>query len=323
MRMAAGSALRQIGAALGGLALLFGFAAVAAAQEKVRVGKAVPEAFTFAPLDIGMQKGFFKKRGLDVESIGFGGDAKMQQAAAAGGVDLMLGSGPGMGFITKGSPVKAVAAMAGPPLLLVLLVRTDGPKTAADLKGKKVAVSTPGSLTFFLATEASRRQGWGPNGIDIKPMGAASAHIAALKRGDIDGSIMDVGNAYQLERAKEGRILVRFGDMKDFINHVIFATDKLIADKPKVVRDFLDGWFETIRFIRANKAETVRIAMEVTQKDEEITTRSYDELLPIFSEDGKFEPQALASISRAIVEMGIVSTPPDMTKLYRADFLPK
>ena len=68
----------------------------AGAQTPLRVGKAVPEAFSFVPLDIGMRKGFFKSRGLDVESIAFAGDAKMQQAAAAGGVDLMLGSGPGL-----------------------------------------------------------------------------------------------------------------------------------------------------------------------------------------------------------------------------------
>src|SRR5262245_10544854 len=132
------------------------------AQEKVRVGKAVPEAFSFAPLDVGMQKGIFKKHGLDIDSVAFGGDAKMQQAAAAGSLEFMLGSGPGMGFIAKGSPVKAVATMAGPPLLLVIVVRPDGPKTPADLKGKRIAVSTPGSLTYYLVAETSQRQGWGP-----------------------------------------------------------------------------------------------------------------------------------------------------------------
>ena len=224
--------------------LLLALALPTAAQEKVRVGKAVPEAFSFVPLDVGMQKGFFKKRGLDVESIAFAGDAKMQQAAAADSLDFLLGSGPGMGFIAKGSPVRAIAAMAGPPLLLAIVVRPDGPKTAADLKGKKISVSTPGSLTYFLVSETSRRQGWGATGIDIKPMGAMPGQIAAMKRGDIDGAIMDIGNALHLVKLGEGRILVRFTDMKDFHIHVIFGTDKIIASKPAVVRGFLEGWFE-------------------------------------------------------------------------------
>ena len=295
----------------------------AAAQEKIRVGKAVPEAFTFAPLDVGMEKGLFKKHGVEVESIAFAGDAKMQQAAAAGGVDFLLGSGPGLGFIAKGSPVKGIAAMAGPPLLLAIVVRPDGPKTIADLKGKKIGVSTPGSLTYYLVAQTSIRQGWGTNGIDIKPMGAMTGQLAAMKRGDLDGSIMDVGNAYQLERSGDGRILVRFTDMNDFITHVIFATDKIIAEKPAAARAFLAGWFETIRFMRANKAESVKIAMEVTQKDNTITQRSYDELMPMFSDTGRWDPKALAVLSKALVELKILTEEPDMSKLYTDVFLPK
>ena len=205
----------------------------AAAAEKLRVGKAVPEAFSFVPLDIGMRKGIFARNGLEIESIAFAGDARMQQAAAADSIDILLGSGPAMAFIVKGAPIKGVAGMAGPPLLLAIVVRPDGPKTAADLKGKKVSVSTAGSLTYWLVSETSRRQGWGPKGIEIAPMGAMPGQIAALKRGDIDGVIMDIGNAFDLEKRGEGRILVRFTDIKDFHIHVIFATDKLIAGKSR------------------------------------------------------------------------------------------
>src|SRR5262252_2893244 len=211
-------------------------AAPADAAETLRVGKAVPEAFSFVPLDIGMKQGIFAKNGLEIESIAFAGDARMQQAMASDSLDIALGSGPAMAFIVKGSPIKGVAAMAGPPLLLAIVVRPDGPKTIADLKGKKVSVSTAGSLTYWLVSETSRRQGWGPKGIDIAPMGAMPGQIAALKRGDIDGTITDIGNSFDLEKKGEGRILVRFNHIKDFHIHVIFATDKLMAEKPQALR---------------------------------------------------------------------------------------
>src|SRR5436309_9951244 len=280
-----------------------GFALPASAAEKLRVGKAVPEAFSFVPLDIGMRKGPFARNGLEIESIAFAGDARMQQAMASDSLDIALGSGPAMAFIVKGSPIKAVAAMAGPPLLLAIVVRPDGPKTAAELKGKKISVSTAGSLTYWLVSETSRRQGWGPKGIEIAPMGAMPGQIAALKRGDIDGAIMDIGNAFELEKRGEARILVRFTDIKDFHIHVIFATDKLIAERPQSIRAFLEGWFETIAFMRANKAETVAIASEVTSKDADITARSYDELMPMFSDDGAFNAKALATLAASYVEL--------------------
>jgi NitT/TauT family transport system substrate-binding protein len=295
----------------------------AKADDLLRVGKAVPEAFSFVPLDVGIQTGIFKKHGLDIQSIAFAGDAKLQQAMAADSIDLALGSGPGMAFIVKGSPVKAIAAMAGPPLLLAIVVRPDGPRTPADLKGKKISVSTAGSLTSWLVSETSRRQGWGPKGIAIEPMGAMPGQIAALKRGDIDGIIMDIGNAFNLEKNGEGRILVRFTDIKDFIIHVIYATNKDIAGRPDDLRNFLKAWFETIAFMRAHKEETIKIAAPVIGKDAEITGRTYDELMPMFSEDGKFSPSALAVLSKSWVELGTLPAEPDLTTLYTEEFLPK
>src|SRR5262245_65990259 len=101
-------------------------ASSAAAAEKLRVGRAVPQASSFVPVDVGIRHGIFKKHGLEIESTAFAGDAKMQQAMAAGSIDIALGSGPAMAFIAKGAPVKAVAAFAGRPLLLVLEVSSGG-----------------------------------------------------------------------------------------------------------------------------------------------------------------------------------------------------
>jgi ABC-type nitrate/sulfonate/bicarbonate transport system substrate-binding protein len=295
----------------------------ASAADKVRVGKAVAEAFSFVPPDVGVAAGIFQKHNIEPELIAFAGDARMQQAAAADSIDVLLGSGPAMAFIVKGAPIKGVAAMAGPPLLLAIVVRPDGPKTAADLKGKTVSVSTAGSLTYWLVSETSRRQGWGPDGIKIAPMGAMPGQLAALKRGDIDGAIMDIGNAFDLEKRGEGRILVRFTDIKDFHIHVIFATDKAIASKPDVIRNFLKGWFDTIAFMRKNKAETVKVAMRVMDKDQEISGRVYDELMPMFSDTGKFDPKALETLSKSYVELKLLPSEPDMSKLYTEAFLPK
>ena len=309
-----------------GVSLLLGLlaAAPAGAADKLRVGKAVPEAFSFVPLDIGMRKGLFQKYGVEAESIAFAGDARMQQAMASDGIDLALGSGPAMAFIVKGSPIRAIAAMAGPPLLLTLIVRNDDTvKSVADLKGKRVSVSTVGSLTHWLVSETSRQQGWGPEGIVVTPMGATQPQIAALKRREIDGMVTDMSTALTLERSGDVRILTRFGQLvKDFHIHVIFATNKVIAEKPEALRGFLKGWFDTIAFMRGNKAETVDIAKDVIGKDADITAHTYDELMPMFSDDGKFNPKALAVLAKSYVELKVLPEEPDPKLLYTDAFLP-
>jgi NitT/TauT family transport system substrate-binding protein len=306
-----------------GIALACGLVcATAQAAETLRVAKAVPEAFSFTPLDIGMRKGFFQKNGLEIQESAFAGDAKLQQAMASNSIDIGIGSGPALAFIVKGAPVKGVADMAGPPLLLAIVVRPDGPKTVADLKGKKISVSTAGSLTYWLVSETSRRQGWGPNGIEIEPMGAMAGQIAALRRGDIDGVITDISSAYDLEQKGQARILVRFDYLTDFITHVIFATDTLIARRPDAIRAFLKGWFATIAFVRANKAESVAIAAQVLQKDPDIISRTYDDVMPMFSADGRFNQKGLAVLAKSFVDLHTLPAEPDMSKLYTEAFLP-
>jgi ABC-type nitrate/sulfonate/bicarbonate transport system substrate-binding protein len=299
-------------------------AAPATAQTLIRVGKSVPEAFSFVPLDVGMRNGLFKKYGLDIQSSALGGGGRLQQALAADGVDFGLGSGPEMAAIVKGSPVKAVAAMAGRPLLLALAVRPDsGIKTVDDLKGRKIGVTTVNSLTAWLVRELGRQKGWGPDGIAVTPLGPTRGLIAAMKTKQLDGLVADIATLLRLEEAGDGKIVLRFGNLvTDFHIHVIFATNKIIAAKPDGVRSFLKGWFESIAFMRANKAKTVEVAMQVGNINRRIAERAYDELMPMFSDDGKFNPKALAVLRRSYVELKILPTEPDMSKLYTEEFLP-
>jgi NitT/TauT family transport system substrate-binding protein len=295
-----------------------------ASAETLRVGKAGREAFSFVPVDVGQRTGIFRKHGLDLQIASFGGDARVQQAMAADGIDIGLGSGPGLAFIVKGAPVKGVAAMADPPLIFALVVRADDSvKTADDLKGRKVGVSTVGSVTSWIISEVSRRKGWNIDGIVQVPIGDDANRIAALKTRSVDAAIVNLAVALNFVQRGEGRVLLRFGDLvKDFHIHVIFATDKVIAEKPGAVRQFLAGWFETIAFMRHNRAETTAIANEVMATDDATASGIYDELMPMFSDHGRFNPKALATLSRSFVDMKTLPEAPDMSKLYTEAFLP-
>jgi ABC-type nitrate/sulfonate/bicarbonate transport system substrate-binding protein len=110
--------------------------------------------------------------------------------------------------------------------------------------------------------------------------------------------------------------------VKDFHVHVIYATDRIIASKPDALRAFLKGWFEAIAFMRHNKAETVAIATQVIGKDDEINGETYDELMPMFSDDGRFNQKALATLANSFVQLKVLPTLPDMSKLYTEAFLP-
>jgi ABC-type nitrate/sulfonate/bicarbonate transport system substrate-binding protein len=248
----------------------------------------------------------------------------LQQAMAADGIDVGLGSGPGLAFVAKGSPVKGIAAMAGPPLLFALVVRNDAAVASLDdLRGRKVGVSTVGSVTSWIISEVSRQKGWGYDGMAQVPIGDDANRIAALKTRSLDGAIVNLAQALNFVQRGEGKVLLRFGELvKDFHIHVIFATDKAIAGKPEALRGFLKGWLQTIAFMRKNRNETVEIAKDVMGTDAQTTNAIYDELMPMFSDTGRFDPNALAVLRKSFVEMKTLPEEPDMSKLYTEAFLP-
>jgi NitT/TauT family transport system substrate-binding protein len=307
------------------VAVICATATTALAADKVRVGKSVSQPFAFAPVEIGTAEGIWAKHDLEVETVIFAGDAKLQQGLVAGSVDFGLGSGPAMGFLAKGVPAKAVAVLANQPLSLGLIVGASAAiKTPQDLKGTKIGVTTAGSLSDWLARELSRKLGFGSNGIEPVALGAMPAMLAAMKRGQIDGVVLSSSQGYQLEKTGEGRLLLEFGTyIKDFHTHVIFATDDMIETKPDQVRRFLAGWKDTIAFMAANKAETVRVARQVTGLDEAIESREYDDVMPMMSRDLRFSAKALDVIGDSFPEMNILPAKPDMRGLYTDEFLGK
>src|ERR671930_168707 len=86
-------------------------------------------------------------------------------------------------------------------------------KTVGDLKGKRIGVTTAGSLTDWLVRELSRQQGWGSEGIRILALGQMQARLAAIQRGELDGMVIESATRYQLEGAGQARNFLLFRDI--------------------------------------------------------------------------------------------------------------
>jgi len=306
------------------IGLTFLAAAPCLAADKLRIGKPEPTGFDFAPVEVGIETGIFAKNNIEAESIAFGGAAREQQALVAGSIDIALGSGLEMSAIVKGAPEKAVAAMYGAPRNMCIIVLPNSPvKDPSQLKGKTIAVSSPGSLTAWVAKEMSNRQGWGPDGVKLVGLGSLEGMTAQLFSGNVDASVDSTENAYKLEAQHRARILVSMGKVvPEFLTHVIFASNNLIAHNPDLLRRFLKSWFETIVYMNAHEDETIRITDKVTGLTPEIAKTVYHEQMPMFSLDGRFDPKALAVVERTFSDLKLLDKQPDMKSLYTEEYLP-
>ena len=309
------------------VALLAGLfpAGAARAADKIRVGNPSVQSFSFLPLRLGIAQGFFSRYDLDPEVVTLNGSAKLPQAMAAGSLDIALGAGPDLIFPVKGDPEIAVAAMAGPPLLLSIIVPYDSPvQTTSDLMGKRIGISTVNSLTQWLMRELVRQKGWDADSLTYVTVGAELPNqVAALVTGQIDAVVSSTALGLQLAESKRGRLLFPASDIvKDFMIHAIFASNQMVQKNPDAIRRFLAGWFDTISFMRTNRDETVRVSRERTNFSLGVEAQQYDLVMPMFSDTGRFDPRALATIQRSFVDLGLIAREPDLTKYYTEQFLP-
>jgi ABC-type nitrate/sulfonate/bicarbonate transport system substrate-binding protein len=309
-------------------AMLFALAAtsgIAQAADQLRVGTPEGSAYVFAPLDVGNGAGIFAKAGLEVEKLNFGGGAKLEQAMSAGAIDMSVAGNIGLAYATKGVPEKAVAVLAGPPIEMSIIIRSDGDiKKVEDLKGKAIGVGGATSLTAWLALQLSQHEGWGPDGVKRTPIGDMSSMVAALMTKNVDGIVGPVEGGYLLQQKGQGQVLMTFGPiLPQFITHGMFASDSLIVQHPDAVRRFVHAWFDTIKYMRAHKAETIKLTQAVTHLPDDIADKVYDLETPALSLDGKFDQKALAATMQSFVDLKqIDALPADTKNLYTTQFLP-
>lgn len=300
--------------------------APASADTTVTVGKASATSDAIIPVNIGDELGIFKKHGLDLKIIDFGGGSKMAQALAAGSIDIGDGAGTEMAFVAKGAPMLAVCESTGPAPFLGIGVPWDSPiKKLEDLKGKIIGVSSPGSFSDWSGHQLARKFGWGENGVTTVAIGGGAAPAsAAFRTHQVDAAIGGTSQFLAFEETKGGRLLAPVSSYEGNVaSGVLFASNLLIASNPDAIRAFLAAWIETVDYMRAHKAETVKITSGITQFSESVMSREYDLTIGMHTKDCRFDPESLATLKRSFGEMKLVEGEPDMSKLYTEAYLPK
>ena len=137
-------------------------------KKKVTIAVGGKNLLYYLPLTVAEQKGFFKDEGLDVEIVDFAGGAKALQAVVGGSADVVSGAFEhNINMQAKGQSMRAFVLQGRAPQIVLAVSTKTMPnfKSVADLKGKKIGVSAPGSSTNIMAnyvlakirSEAERR----------------------------------------------------------------------------------------------------------------------------------------------------------------------
>jgi NitT/TauT family transport system substrate-binding protein len=179
-------------------------------KSKVAIAVGGKAAFYYLPLTIAEQLGYFKSEGLDVEISDFAGGSRALQAVVGGSADVVSGAYEHTINLQSKNQVFQAFVLQGRAPQIALGVSTramPGYKAVAELRGRKIGVSAPGSSTNMVANLVLSRAGVKASEVSYIGVGTSAGALVALRSGQIDAMSNTDPVMTMLEQKGEVRII--------------------------------------------------------------------------------------------------------------------
>jgi NitT/TauT family transport system substrate-binding protein len=228
--------------------------------EKLRAAYPVVN-IAMTPAWIAKDLGFFREEGLDVEMVYISGATAAVQALLAGDIQagIAVGIPPVVTAILQGADL-IVPAVSGNRLNSVLVSRTPV-RAPEELAGKRFGITTRGSPAELVTRIALRQLGIDPARVLMVPVGDQSLRITALSAGHIDATVLTWHELNQVQDQRQFHVLLDLAKAEvDFPYHNLVVTRQLASQKRPVVLGMIRALVKAVRFMRANREESVRVA---------------------------------------------------------------
>lgn len=244
-----GTALR-----LSMLLLLLCFHCIALAQSERAVISHNSESITIAPILYGIEKGFYRNEGINLEFRFLRTDLAAA-AITSQELDYMISAGTAMRAAVRGLPLKIVAYSFTQPLFYLMTPATV--HSVKELRGKKIAVSSPQDSGGLAAKAAIRAGGLDPErDVVYIAIGAASVRMAALEIGSVDAAIQPVPWNSRMKRKGFKELLFAGSYLAQPLTGIVTGSAKIEKNSDQV-RRLLRAYLLSLRRLRQEKSEVV------------------------------------------------------------------
>ena len=258
--------------------------------KKIRMGIAATSV-GFLPIYAAYHRGFYKDEGIDLEII-LMSLAAANNAFFKGEIEYSAGLTGLALAAARNYPAKILIFTVAKPLQS--FVSKKEIKEPRDLRGKKVAGSSPGGSATILAYQALRHFGLEPGkDVQVLPMGGSGAgRLAVLEQGVVDASLLSVPeNIIALNKGYNE--LIFLGDVVTFPQNGFGTSATQIQQQPD----------EVYRMVRA----TLRGLMFVT--DETNREQARDIMMKQWRvSDSKLAAEMLGYLKRGLAKDAVISS---------------
>lgn len=269
----------------------------------------------------GIEKGFFKEEGLDIELISTQNPiealtSKEVDFADSATTSVIVAAG-------KGAPLKIVSSMfrtKGP----FYLIAKPGIKSVEDLKGKNVGAAVLGSGLDAYTQTIMKKHGLSKNEVTYLANGVNEAAYASLTSGQVDATIIHEPFASLAEFEGTGTILAKGWDyLPTFHTGVLVSRNDFIEKHPDLVEKLLRAYFKSQEYAKSNLDEYKKYFLENVKVDQAVADKAFERENVLWENNPDVDLNALQDTQQVQVDLGFQDEVYDIKDLLDLSFIPK
>ena len=291
--------------------------------KKVRMGSSSTNV-SFLAIYTALHRGFFKDEGIDLEIVFM--PANLASAAVLNGDLDYNGAVTGtIGAAVRGQPMKVLLFTVAKPLLFLMSKKDI--KDIKQLKGKKIAGSSPGGSATLLANQALKQIGLEP-GKDVSVLqmsGNAASRYAVLESGIVDASLLSVPENI-IAQEKGYHELLFLGDIVEFPQNGFGTSEKRIRENPDEVYRMVRATLRGLQFVwdKNNQEAVTNILMKQWKvNDRKMATEMARQVNRVLTKDAYVKPESVQVLIDLARDSAKVTKPVSVADVVDYTFLDK
>ncbi len=289
-------------------------AAKPGALTKVKYGLPTqPPAITTVGVYFGVDNGFFRDEGLDVEVTPYNGAVTAIRALLSRDADIVE-TGGDTTFLARsnGAPIKIIDSMVNKGTDTVVVDKSIG--SFKDLAGKSYAIANPNDTTHVAAKTLAQKAGIDPTKIDFVAIGGPADRAKALLAGKVAGTSLTILiNQPILEAIDKGQVKALTALAKEFPELPLaydVTRDDLVKDQAAMLTRFVKAQIKGYRWAQANPEGAATIAEKyIKDVDHALMVRGMKGMseLGVYGLDGGFTLEGLDKTQKSLQERGAIA----------------
>lgn len=296
-------------------------AAANTSSGNIKVRYASYQGMTAVGFWFGVEKGFFKDAGIDLETV----DVQDKVAAVASdSIDMGdLNTSQAITAASTGAPFKLVSSMfrtKGAWYLISNKSITD----IKQLKGKKVGINVVGSGTDVTVREILEKNGLDPTkDVELVANGSFQQAYASLEANQVDATIIhqpfvEIG----LESGNVNLLCNGWDYVPQFNTGVLIASDKFIKSNPEGVKRVIAAYFKSNEYAKEHQDEFLDFATKYLNTPKDTLKKALDPERELWENEPNIDLETLKTTQELQKKWGFQKEIYDVDKIVDLSFIP-